>query len=567
MAKKRDTKKQVKPVSFEDRLRAITENKGYITQQEYALLDEALTGNNPQNIIKAQNYINRVNGSGGKSNTLLFMPEGESMDLNGYKRAIKPVTFDVLRNIGKTPFVFGVISTRIEQMINFAKFTTDFDKEGWTIRKKIGRFDDHKEYKNSDSDKKVIDKIATFLENGGENAKFSIHSDFKDFISMLARDSLELDQACFEVRRNKGNDLHSYTNVDSGLFRLLETIDPNFVNTQFEPAVFKGAEYLPYYAQVWRQNIVTNPLTQEKAIYYPWELGFGTRNKTSNVFQNGYGTSELEILIEIITWILWGMQYNGNFFKQGSNPRGFFTIKDQADPRTLQRFRMNWRNTMAGVENSHKTPIFDGSDVNWVDMQTSNKDMEFGNWNEFLILCLCMVYRIAPEELNFSFKNQAQIFGQDGQKERLNHSKEKGLKPLLVHMQKWINKWLVSEMDENYEFVWTGVDLEDITEQIDRDKKLSEAGFVSQQDMFKKYSGRDFNPEKDVILNSVYTQQKQMDMYGGGVAEGDQYDAAQEDANPFAEESSFDKSIRETVGESNPMSSTLNNWIETTLKK
>ena len=96
---------------------------------------------------------------------------------------------------------------------------------------------------------------------------------------------------------------------------------------------------------------------------------------------------------------------------------------------------------------------------------------------------------------------------------------------------------------------------------------MSEAGFVSQQDMFKKYSGRDFNPEKDVILNSVYTQQKQMDMYGGGVAEGDQYDAAQEDANPFAEESSFDKSIRETVGESNPMSSTLNNWIETTLKK
>ena len=37
-----------------------------------------------------------------------------------------------------------------------------------------------------------------------------------------------------------------------------------------------------------------------------------------------------------------------------------------------------------------------------------------------------------PTELGFQFKDQAQIFGQDGQKQRLQHSREKGLKPLLI---------------------------------------------------------------------------------------------------------------------------------------
>ena len=56
--------------------------------------------------------------------------------------------------------------------------------------------------------------------------------------------------------------------------------------------------------------------------FFPWELTFGIRNKSSDIFTNGYGVSELEDMVQIVTWLLFGMQYNSNFFSQGSNTKG-----------------------------------------------------------------------------------------------------------------------------------------------------------------------------------------------------------------------------------------------------
>ena len=52
--------------------------------------------------------------------------------------------------------------------------------------------------------------------------------------------------------------------------------------------------------------------------------------------------------------------------------------------------------------------------------------------------------------------------------------------------------------------MFTGIEIEDEAAQVELDKKKSEAGFVSLEDMFAKYSGRKFDPNKDTILNTVY---------------------------------------------------------------
>lgn len=54
---------------------------------------------------------------------------------------------------------------------------------------------------------------------------------------------------------------------------------------------------------VWDGQIIRHPVSDEYVVFYPWELGYGVRNKTTNVLRNGYGCSELETLIEIVTWI------------------------------------------------------------------------------------------------------------------------------------------------------------------------------------------------------------------------------------------------------------------------
>ena len=303
---------------------------------------------------------------------------------------------------------------------------------------------------------------------------------------------------------------------------------------------------------VWEDQILKNPITREPILYYPWELGFGIRNKSSNIRKNGYGTSELETLVEIITWILWGMQYNGNFFSQGSQPKGFINVKNSnISNSTLNEFRQAWTQTMRGVQNSHRVPVINGIDLEWIDLQKNNRDMEFNDWLKFLIIIGCAVYRMDPLELGFQFKDQAQIFGQDGQKTRLQHSREKGLKPILIFLENIITEYLVSELDENFEFAFTGIEVEDEEAQVELDKKKLEGGMVAMQDIFKKYSGREFDPENDIILNQVYqqaaTQKQQQEMFGSSVpgefqeegvpSEGEEFE------NPFDKYKSIDNPI------------------------
>lgn len=480
--------------------------------QKSMMLDNLLKSNDPDDIIKAQSYLKSIENK--KDNSIKafqFAPDSEYYQGNGYKMPVKRIPFDVLRGMGDIHIINSVITTRQEQLANFNSFTTDERKEGWTIKKKLSRFYD-KEYDLTDKDKREIERIVDYLENGGVGTKWDNQDDLDDFFKKFDMDTLTLDQVCFEIERNRRGEVIGHFMTDSATMRLMETIDP----AEVEKYGFKEINgYKPIYAQVWRDRIRKNQETNEPIVFYPWELSFAIRNKSSDIRRNGYGKSELEILSDIVTYILWGIQYNGNFFKQGSTPRGFFTIEGEADNNILNQFRSQWQRTMAGVVNSHKTPVFEGGKVNWVDMMTSNKDMEFQSWNEFLMLLTCSVYRIDPSELGYNFKNQSQIFGQDGQQARLEHSREKGLKPLLKFRQKQINKYLVSELNPDYEFVFTGVDLEDEQTQLENDIKLGAAGFTSLEDNFKKYSKREFDPEKDTILNQIWLQAKQAPQFGG----------------------------------------------------
>ena len=422
--------------------------------------------------------------------------------------------------MGDIYIIKAIINTRIEQVQNFLKYSDDDQKPGFTIRYKRSIGDEEK--KLSKKDMKIVQKIVDFLENGGENEKWDCEDNFQDFTRKVLRDSLVLDQMAFEIVRSRSLELKKYRAVDAALIRQLDTNDPRYAY-QFEEYRWHG--HLPRYAMVWDGQIIRHPVTNDRVIFYPWELGYGIRNKSTNVFRNGYGCSELETLIEVVTWILWGMQYNGNFFKQGSQPKGFINVKNgNIDQGTLNEFRQDWKQTMSSVYNSHKIPVIQGIDLEWIDLQQTNRDMEFTEWVKFLFVLTCAVYRIDPSELGFQFQDAANVFGQDGQRERLDHSKKKGLVPLLIFYQNVLNKYIISEIDDRLELVFTGIEIEDEASQVELDKKKLEAGMVAMQDMFEKYSGRKFDPDKDIILNNVYQSAQRDKMQGGdymnGVAEG-----------------------------------------------
>lgn len=530
-------------------------------------IEKSLTSESFEEVVKAQSFLAEQRKYGRKLpqpdiKSILWNPSEIGFTGKGYRDPNNGVTFNTLNRMGDIFIIKAVINTRIEQVQNFLKYSNDDQKPGYKIRYKQtpgveANVNTNKEM--SKEDMRKVEYIVKFLEDGGENDKWECEDNFQEFTRKVLNDSLRLDQLCFEVVRARNFEVKKYRAVDGALIRQLDTNDPRY-SQMFEQ--FRWHGYLPRYAMVWDGQIIRHPVTNEYVAFYPWELGYGIRNKTSNVLRNGYGCSELETLMEIVTWVLWGMQYNGNFFKQGSQPKGFINVKNQnIDGGTLNEFRQEWKQTMSTVYNSHKIPVIQGIDLEWIDLQQTNRDMEFTEWIKFLMVLVCAVYRMDPSELGFQFQDAARVWGQEGQRERLDHSKQKGLTPLLIFYQNILNKYIISEIDDRLELVFTGIEIEDEATQVDLDKKKSEAGFVSLEDVFEKYSGRKFNPEKDTILNQVYQSAQQAKMMGGDMMNN----VADENDETSTGDPEIDAMLNKSVG--NPILEKAFSFIDDQLKK
>lgn len=511
----KNEKIDINSLSIED----IDALKSKLSIQQNILLEQSLTSNDPDSIIKAQTYLERRNNisNNNQAKAFLLSPDNSFYNTNGFKEPMKAVSYQMLRRMARTNIPKIIINTRIDQIAGFADFTDNDQERGWTIKKKsLFKITS----KNEDSNDKNIEIIAKFIMNGGkESAKWDSDG-FEENLRSIARDSLELDQMCMECVYSVGKDIYSYHPVDSSTIRL---IDEDSIETR------PSQGYIPKYAQVWQGQVFTT--------FYPWEMSFGIRNKTTDIFNNGYGVSELEDMVQIVTYLLYGVQYNGNFFSQGSNPKGFFTIEGNLSANAINEFKQMWRNTISGVNNSHKVPVIEGGGkIQWIDMHHSNKDMEFGSWMDFLMTIACCTFKIDPSECGFNLTKGATMpFGQDGQKARLEHSQSKGLVPILKAIQRLFTKYIVEPLHPDYEFVFTGIEQEDLNSSLDLDVKKVQNGFMSMQEGFEKWSDREFNEKEDIILNPIY-QQIQAQKAMGGSMYGDPQGVDEEDSDYYSEE-------------------------------
>ncbi len=519
MAKKRRSHNHPK------NLQELVKHKQELEHLELFMIEKALNSSNPQSFIEARTHIKNIQES--KKNELksfTYSPMNDYYSGQGYKYKPQGLNSEILRNMANTPQIKAIINTRIEQAGNFNQFTVDTQKPGWTIRKKRNIFDDaDKELTNTE--KKEIQFLSDFLETGGNIGSWDFDG-WESFTRKLFNDSWSLDQGVFEVSIDRVGKPTSFDVYDGGTFYLAEHKIMNERDAEkMEAYMING--YLPRYVQVFGNTVHHE--------YYPWELCFGIRNATTNINMNGYGLSENEVLIQVITWMLNSNQYNGNFFQQGSNPKGILNFRDNVDNTKLEEFKQNWRNTLSGTSNSHKLAAMSGGDVEWIDMHLSNKDMEFSKWSEFLTVLACTVFRIDPSEVGFTLEGQKGVFGQDGQKERIRHSKEKGLEPFLKFWQKKFTKYIVGPMsDGKYIFEFTGLEPDDEEATLDRDINILNNGGMSVQDFFLKYSDREVDLSKDILLNQIMVAYKQLDTQGTPEANNQvDKDAGESYKNPY----------------------------------
>lgn len=455
-----------------------------------------MKSNSPSDIIKASKVLSSIDERQPDNDKKSYIID--PMEFNssfGYKDKPYSLSYNTLKMMSKTPIVNAIIKTRKNQLADFLEPQADKYSTGFVIRKKKTLGQSDKE--NTKADWKRIEEIQNIILNCGVNNSWE-GDDFESFGRKLIDDSLTYDQATFEVVRDKKGQIFEFFATDASSYRIAASYDDENYKGIMRPMV-KG--YYPAYVQIY-QGAITND-------FYPWDLCFGIRNPTTAIYNAGYGISELEELVSTVTSMLWADDYNKKFFSQGSAPKGLLRVKGQVNEKQLKAFRQEWLSMVTGVQQAWKTPIVD-ADIDWIDLQKSNRDMEFSSWSEYLIKITCAIFSIDPNEIGFNLSSSSgSAMFESNNEAKLTHSKDKGLYPLLKFFQRKFNKFIVSQIDPDFEFLFVGLNGLTIQEELDMEiQKLS--NFQTVNEIRNKYG---LKPIKggDIILNPTFVQQATME--------------------------------------------------------
>ncbi len=517
----------------------ITLEEQRLQAKRFRTLEKAMRSDNPDDILKANQVFNSIQPKVEQNPKAFFIDPLQFNANLGFKDKPFALSYMTLKRMAKVPVINSIIKTRKNQVADFAEPQENKYSSGFIVRKKP-KFG--VEQKMDNLDKRIAYSITDFILKGG-NTNYWDHDDFDTFVRKIIEDSLVYDQMTFECIRNRRGKLESFIATDASTFRIADS----YFAKDYENDFFKrkGSNvwenkkdfgkkingYFPSYVQVY-QNMKVNE-------FYPWELCFAVRNPSTFINANGYGCSELEELINVVTSMLWGDEYNRRFFSQGSAPKGLLRIKGTNNEAALQQFKQQWQSMISGVMQSWKTPVVE-ADVDWIDLQKNNRDMEYTSWMEYLIKLACAIYSIDPTEIGWDISRSQGSGGlfEGSQAQRLQHSKDKGLYPLLKFLQRKLNKYIVEQINPDFELVFMGLNGLTIDQELDMDiKKVN--SFVTVNEIRQKYEMKPLkggdNPNNPTFLQSKNASNMPniFNMGGGGEEEEEPEEETPEEEDEY----------------------------------
>lgn len=452
----------------------------------------------------------------------------------GFKDRRFSLTYDVLRQISRQlAVVSAIVSTRIAQVCAFckpARMMRNSTGLGFEVRSK-----NHDRPMNA-SERRFAKELENFILHCGRpkpNKYYDNRDDFETFTKKYIRDLMELDQGCFEIVPDRRGEPYEFIAVDSATIRIAADdpdigVNPDNRRSKYNPARFQ-AEILPAMGsdKLWPQlgarpssrslkervSYVQVIRGQIENIYKAKEMGFSCMNPRSSLYSNGYGVSNIELLVRIITGHLYAEQHNLNVFSQGSMPKGILNIRgEHVPPEMLESFRRQWQANVVGVGNSFKTPVLNTDAIDYIPLQSTNSDMEFQRWLEYLIRTTCSVFGIDPMEVGYEFTSPR---GQSSQYEteaewKIQKSKDRGLRPLLRFYAHALNKNIIDRIDDHFYLDFIGLD--ELSQRERLELRQSEVSTYKTLNEIREMEDLEAVEDGDVILSPTYLQWKQMQM-------------------------------------------------------
>lgn len=433
--------------------------------------------------------------------------------------------FDMMRQmVDQTPILSAVIMTRIRQVTRFCRVPEGGVGPGFQIRLK-----NQTSTRLKKEEQQSIELLQNFFTNCGWETNPRQRSrlkrdNFSGFMSKLVRDSLVLDSAPIETefKRDKSLGLDGFYAVDGATIRLC-----NEEGYQGDDEIFA--------LQVVQGNLRA-AYTYDDLIYVP-------RNPRTDVLSGGYGMSETELLVKVVTGFLNAMTYNMKYFDSNAIPKGLLHLSGDYSADDISSFKRYWNSMVRGINNAWTLPVMvsknQESKASFENFGVDVNEIMFAKWMTFLTSIICAIYGIAPDEINFeSFTSGARPLSGSDTEEKLINSKDKGLRPLLSHFEDLFSDYIVSEFSDKYVFRFSGLDEKEKGQAWDEEKTLltvNEARKARNWEELKEDWGN--APLNQTLMQAWMLDKQPMDgkppeMSGGEgkEADGDQGDNPDKDA-------------------------------------
>lgn len=372
--------------------------------------------------------------------------------------------------------VSAIIQARVDTLLRFSRPERDSLEMGFQVVKRKDPND------LTEEDRENIANLEDFIYRCGrtDNVPPGEEMLFGEFLKLTARDAITFGHVSIEKVLTRRGAIHRFRPLPAESVYLInqktsrkviekelesarkmhehakyaksESGDPKDKQTLNEPDI----EYYKY-VQMSYDNRVMAAFGDEDMI---WKL-FNPQNFGDSL---GYCYSPLELAIINVTNHLNVENYNANFFTHGFAARGVLHLKGTVTQSQLTGFRRQFYNTISGTQNAWRTPIIAGlEDVQWVPLAGNARDMEYLNYNDQIIRALCSQFQIDPVELGLDYlvSNTGRGAGQKESNEaKINHSRERGLYPLLMMFEDLINCNVMPMIDKKlakvYQFKFVG---------------------------------------------------------------------------------------------------------------
>ncbi len=410
-------------------------------------------------------------------------------------------TFAFLQRMARHPIVHAIINTRCSQVTRFARLARGPRDTGFEVGLRDTRAPMTRAARKRQEQLQDLilcngplrlpnGKLQTHPETSepgvwdglGEEKAFGL----RQSLAVETRDSMAMDWSCCRSEPSASNPerwpVMFFNPVDSAQVR------------RTEPTRY-GSPRIDW--RLDRVSFVELSPVNDREVFreYGWNtMSAMVRNPRTDWLGRGYGLAEIEIALEILLSMINGLKFQSDFYSTAHIPYGllqFLGMPSVAGENYLSAVRQELLRAGGGADWWNiitmlfpMGPNGQSGKAEWTPFRgESTAELQFvlQYWN-LLLNILCGVFQMNPQEIGFEgFSTQQNTLSDSDPASMLDHSDDKGVKPLLEAHAARRNHDIIWRTDSDFEFRFLNVESENETAKEEINSKRMARGWTPNQ--------------------------------------------------------------------------------------